>query len=235
MDYVTLLLQTLLSFIVLFILARLSGYRQISQMSMFDYINGITIGSIAAEMATGLETHWSYPLTAMVGYGLLTLLVSCLSARSLAVRRFMTGDPMVLLHNGVLYKKNLKKAHITVNEMLEECRISGYFALDDLQTILLESNGKFSFIPAADKQPVTTGDLHLPTEADYIHANIIIDGTLLSQNLKAIGRDTSWLQKQLQKNGLSEISEVFLAVFAQPDTLLVYPQKADQTPPDLLS
>lgn len=235
MDYLTLLFQTLLSFIVLFILARLSGYRQISQMSMFDYINGITIGSIAAEMATGLETHWSYPLTAMAGYGLLTLLVSCLSARFLIVRRFMTGDPMILLHNGVLYRENLKKAHITVNEMLEECRISGYFSLNDLATILLESNGKFSFIPAAGQAPVTAKDLSLPGEADYIHANIIIDGTLLSENLKAIGRNSTWLQAQLQKNGLSEISEVFLAVFEQPDTLLVYPQKTDKLPPDILS
>ncbi len=235
MDYLTLLFQTLLSFVVLFILARLSGYRQISQMSMFDYINGITIGSIAAEMATGLETHWSYPLTAMVGYGLLTLLVSCLSARFLTIRRFMTGDPMILLHNGVLYRENLKKAHITVNEMLEECRISGYFSLNDLATILLESNGKFSFIPAAGQAPVTASDLSLPGEADYIHANIIIDGMLLSENLKSIGRNGTWLHAQLQKNGLSEISEVFLAVFEQPDTLLVYPQKTDKLPPDILS
>ena len=122
MDYITILSQTLLSFVVLFILARLSGYRQISQMSMFDYINGITIGSIDAEMATGLDMHWSYPLIAMVGYGLLTLLVSCLSARSLKLRRFVTGNPLVLLHNGSIYRKNLKKAHVTVNEMLEECQ-----------------------------------------------------------------------------------------------------------------
>ena len=115
MDYITILSQTLLSFVVLFILARLSGYRQISQMSMFDYINGITIGSIAAEMATGLDMHWSYPLIAMVGYGLLTLLVSCLSARSLKLRRFVTGNPLVLLHNGSIYRKNLKKAHVTVH------------------------------------------------------------------------------------------------------------------------
>ena len=235
MDYITILSQTLLSFIVLFILARLSGYRQISQMSMFDYINGITIGSIAAEMATGLDMHWSYPLIAMVGYGLLTLFVSCLSARSLKIRRFVTGNPLVLLHNGSIYWKNLKKAHVTVNEMLEECRISGYFSLNDLQTILLESNGKFSFIPAAGQKPVTTEDLHIPAEADCIHANLIIDGVLLKTNLQTAGRDEHWLDKKLRQQGLTSVKDVFLAVFEQPDTLLIFPKEAGDPPSDILS
>ena len=235
MDYITILSQTLLSFVVLFILARLSGYRQISQMSMFDYINGITIGSIAAEMATGLDMHWSYPLIAMVGYGLLTLLVSCLSARSLKLRRFVTGNPLVLLHNGSIYRKNLKKAHVTINEMLEECRISGYFSLNDLQTILLESNGKFSFIPAAGQKPVTTEDLHIPAEADCIHANLIIDGALLKTNLQTAGRDEHWLDKKLRQQGLTSVKDVFLAVFEQPDTLLIFPKEAGDPPPDILS
>lgn len=233
--YITLVLQTFASFIVLFILAKISGCRQISQMSMFDYINGITIGSIAAEMATGLDTHWSYPLTSMVVFGLLTLAVSCITDHSLKLRRFMTGEPVILLHNGKLYKDNLKKAHINVDEMLEACRINGYFSLNDLQTILLESSGKFSFIPAAGQKPVTADDLHLPVEADSLSANIITDGILLRRNLKVLGRDENWVRKKLQQKGMKDISEVFLAVFEQPDELLVFPKDAGQTPPDLLS
>lgn len=233
--YITLVLQTFASFIVLFILAKISGCRQISQMSMFDYINGITIGSIAAEMATGLDTHWSYPLTSMVVFGLLTLAVSCITDHSLKLRRFMTGEPVILLHNGKLYKENLKKAHINVDEMLEACRINGYFSLNDLQTILLESSGKFSFIPAAGQKPVTAYDLHLPVEADSLSANIITDGILLRRNLKVLGRDENWVRKKLQQKGMKDISEVFLAVFEQPDELLVFPKDAGQTPPDLLS
>ena len=160
--YITLALQTLGSFVVLFILAKISGYRQISQMSMFDYVNGITIGSIAAEMATGLDAHWSYPLTSMVVFGLLTLAVSCMTDHSLKFRRFMIGEPIILLHKGKLYKQNLKKAHINIDELLESCRINGYFSLSELQTILMESSGKFSFIPAAGQKPVTASDMNLP-------------------------------------------------------------------------
>lgn len=233
--YITLALQTLASFVVLFLLAKISGYRQIAQMSMFDYINGITIGSIAAEMATGLDAHWSYPLTSMVVFGLLTLAVSCITDHSLKFRRFMIGEPVILLHNGKLYKKNLKKAHINIDEMLESCRINGYFSLNDLQTIVLESSGKFSFIPAAGQKPVTADNLHLPVEADSLSANVITDGILLCRNLKTLGRDENWVHKKLQQKGITDVSEVFLAVFEQPDELLVFPKDAGQTPPELLS
>lgn len=233
--YITLVLQAFASFIVLFILARISGCRQISQMSMFDYINGITIGSIAAEMATGLDTHWSYPLASMVTFGLLTLAVSCITDHSLKLRRFMMGEPVILLHKGKLYKENLKRAHINVDEMLEACRINGYFSLIDLQTIILESSGKFSFIPAAGHKPVTADDLHLSVEADSLNANVITDGILLRRNLRVLGLDENWVRKKLQKKGIKDISEVFLAIFEQPDELLVFPKDAGQTPPDLLS
>ena len=233
--YITLALQTLGSFVVLFILAKISGYRQISQMSMFDYVNGITIGSIAAEMATGLDAHWSYPLTSMVVFGLLTLAVSCMTDHSLKFRRFMIGEPIILLHKGKLYKQNLKKAHINIDELLESCRINGYFSLSELQTSLMESSGKFSFIPSAGQKPVTASDMNLPAEADSLSAVIITDGLLLTRNLKALGRDENWVHKKLQQANCKTISSVFLAVFEQPDELLVFPKDAGQTPPDLLS
>ena len=233
--YITLALQTLGSFVVLFILAKISGYRQISQMSMFDYVNGITIGSIAAEMATGLDAHWSYPLTSMVVFGLLTLAVSCMTDHSLKFRRFMIGEPIILLHKGKLYKQNLKKAHINIDELLESCRINGYFSLSELQTILMESSGKFSFIPAAGQKPVTASDLHLPAEADSLSAVLITDGLLLTRNLKVLGRDENWVHQKLQQQNCKTISSIFLAVFEQPDNLLIFPKDAGQTPPDVLS
>lgn len=179
LDYINLLWQTLLSFIVLFILTKMIGYRQISQLSLFDYINGITIGSIAAEMATELESNPVFPLTAMVLYGIFTIIVSRLTAKSIKARRFITGEPMILLNNGLIYKKNLVKARMNLNEFLEECRISGYFSVSDLQTAILESNGKISFIPKADKKPLTPEDMNLSPEQEYLNANVILDGHIM--------------------------------------------------------
>ena len=235
MDILRVALTSVLSIVVIFAITKLKGAKQMSELNMFDYVNGITIGSIAAEMATGLDAHWSYPLTSMVVFGLLTLAVSCMTDHSLKFRRFMIGEPIILLHKGKLYKQNLKKAHINIDELLESCRINGYFSLSELQTILMESSGKFSFIPAAGQKPVTASDMNLPAEADSLSAVIITDGLLLTRNLKALGRDENWVHKKLQQANCKTISSVFLAVFEQPDELLVFPKDAGQTPPDLLS
>ncbi len=115
------------SIIAIFVLTKLMGYRQMSQMSMFDYINGITIGSIAAEMATSLEENFMQPLIAMIVYALSAILLSWISSKSIRARRVIEGKPLVLLNHGELYGENLKKAKIDVSEFLVQCRVNGYF------------------------------------------------------------------------------------------------------------
>ena len=148
------------SLIVLFLLTKLMGYRQMSQLSLFDYINGITIGSIAAEMATNLEDYHR-PLTAMIIYGLATVLLSLLTGKSIKARRFVNGKPLILLHHGTLYEENLRKAKIDLNEFLEQCRVSGYFDISQLQAVILEGNGRLSFLPKTEERPVTPAELRL--------------------------------------------------------------------------
>ena len=116
------LFTSLFSIIVLFLLAKLMGNRQVSQMSMFDYVNGITIGSIAAEFATSLEDDYWMPLTAMVVYGVTAALISYITCKSMAARKFINGKPVVLYENGKLYEKNLAAAKLDINEFLTQCR-----------------------------------------------------------------------------------------------------------------
>ena len=115
------------SVIVLFILTRIMGKRQISQLTMFDYINGITIGSIAAEMATALDGDVWQPLFAMIIYAFFAIMISYISMKSIKARRFLVGRPFLLYENGKLFEKNLKKAKLDINEFLTECRTNGYF------------------------------------------------------------------------------------------------------------
>ena len=177
------------SVIALFILTKLMGYRQMSQMCMFDYINGITIGSIAAEMATSLEENYVQPLTAMIVYALAAILLSWLSSRSIKARRVIEGKPLVLLNNGELYWENLKKAKIDVNEFLVQCRVNGYFDVSKLETVVLEGDGKISFLPKAAERPVTPSDLNLSAQQDYMVANVILDGKIMEENLRHTGND----------------------------------------------
>ena len=133
MAILNVILLSLGSLIALFILTKLMGYRQMSEMSMFDYINGITIGSIAAEMATSLEKNWWLPLTAMIVYALAAIVLSYISVKSMAARRVISGKPLILMDHDTIYEKNLLKGKIDLSEMLLQCRVNGYFNLSDLQ------------------------------------------------------------------------------------------------------
>ena len=110
-------LTALLSIAVMFLLTKLMGTKQVSQMTMFDYVTGITVGSVAAELATELEEP-AKPLTAMVVYGLVAVLISVTTCKSLKLRAWITGKPLVLLEDGVIYRKNLKKAKLDLSEFL---------------------------------------------------------------------------------------------------------------------
>ena len=210
------------SLIVLFILTKIMGNKEMSQLSMFDYIIGITIGSIAAEMATALETDFWQPLLAMVIYALLALLFSVLSKKSIKARRIISGTTLILLDNGILYRKNFKKAKLDLDEFLMLCRINGYFNLSDIQTAMLEANGKISFLPKSEHRPTITSDFNMTPEQERIVVNVIMDGKVLPENLNYTGNDYVWLQNQLVKQGINNISDIFLATCDSNNNLSIY-------------
>lgn len=209
------------SIILLFILTKIMGNKQMSQLSMFDYIIGITIGSIAAEMSTELESV-EKPLTAMVVYALTSVLIAWLSYKSIKMRRFLVGKSMILFDNGKLFMGNLKKAKLDVNEFLTVCRNNGYFDISVLQTAILEPNGKISFLPLSTQRPVTPNDLNLSPPQEKLLISVIIDGSILPDNLKYTGNNEVWLKKELKSQGISKIEDVFLAVCDNNNLLSVY-------------
>ena len=221
------LFTSLFSIIVLFLLAKLMGNRQVSQMSMFDYVNGITIGSIAAEFATSLEDDYWMPLTAMVVYGVTAALISYITCKSMAARKFINGKPVVLYENGKLYEKNLAAAKLDINEFLTQCRTAGYFDLADLQTAILETNGQVSFLPLAAQRPVTPEDLQMTPDPERPCVNVILDGTVIPKNLKYTGNDV-WLKKQLEAQHVTRIGDVFLATVNAQNELAVYPRTGER-------
>lgn len=210
------------SVIVLFILTKLMGYRQISQLSMFDYINSITIGSIAAEMATSLEKNFWQPLTAMVVYALADIFLSWFSSKSIKIRKVIEGEPLILLNNGELYCENLKKAKIDVSEFLVQCRVNGYFDVSKLETAILEGNGKISFLPKSTDRPLTPNDMQLAPPQDYMVANVILDGKIMVENLKHTGNDEKWLLNQIKAQGAKKIEDVLLATCDMYNQITVY-------------
>ncbi len=224
MELLHVALTTIGSIVALFLLTKLIGNKQMSELNMFDYINGITIGSIAAEMATALEDDFLKPLLAMVLYALAALLITILSRKSLAMSRFFSGHPIILLENGKLYKKNLAKAKLDINEFLTQCRISGFFNLADIQTAILEGNGKLSILPRTMSRPVTVRDMNLDLPQDKPVVTVIVDGKVLEENLHFTGNDQTWLNEQLDAQGILGVENVFLATCDSSNRLSVYTQ-----------
>ncbi|WP_099466962.1 YetF domain-containing protein [Konateibacter massiliensis] len=215
-------LTSLVSIITLFILTKLMGNREMSQLSMFDYINGITIGSIAAELATSEFTDSIKPFTAMLVYAGVIIFLALISEKSIVLRRALNGRASILYHNGELYSKNLKKAKMDVNELMSQCRINGYFDISKTQTVLLEPNGKLSILPLSDERPVIGKDLGVKPPQDTLVANVIIDGKIMEENLRHTGKNEKWLNEQLKAKNVKSISDVFLATCDLNNQLQVF-------------
>lgn len=223
MEWLKILLVAPLSYVALFLITKLIGYRQISQLSIFDYVNGITIGSIAAEMATELEKPLQ-PLLAMAIYCLLVVLTSWLTTHSVRMRRWLTGRTLVLLQNGTLYRENLKKAKLDVNEFLTQCRDSGYFDLNDIQLALLETTGKISFLPKSAMHPATPQDMGVTVPHAQPQINVIVDGETMMDNLEYLGFNEDWLDHRLEEQNYT-VGQIFLATCDRDGSLTLFPME----------
>ncbi|MEG2003105.1 MAG: DUF421 domain-containing protein [Clostridia bacterium] len=209
MEYLKIALSALFSLVTLFFLTKLMGCRQMSQLSMFDYINGISIGSIAAEFATSEGREMLKALVAMIIYAFFTLALSFLTDKSVKLRGFVAGKPYTLLKSGKFYRNNFKKCKLDINEFVVQCRVNGYFNLSDIDTAIFESNGRISFLPQTSKSPATPTSMNISIEQELIPINVIEDGKILEDNLKSIGFDLNWLKSTLK--GTSE-KDVFIAM-----------------------
>lgn len=199
MEILKICLTAVLSIVELFLLTKIMGKRQVSQLSLFDYINGITIGSIAADMAfSPIDEFWK-PAVAIVIYGMFAVVFSILSNKSIRFRRFFVGRAIILMDNGTIYRRNLKKAKLDLNEFLTQCRIGGYFNIDDLQTVVQEPNGQLSFLPKAALRPMNPNDMGMNPQKETSPVVVISDGEILFENLKACGKNEIWLRKELKE------------------------------------
>ena len=209
MEFLTVILASLFSAAVLFIIAKIIGHKQVAQLEFFDYITGITIGSIAAELATTLDKPWWKPTVSMIVFGIITVVLSVLTRKFPRSRKFINGTPTIILNDGKLYRKNMKKAKLELSEFLLLCRQEGYFNLDDIQTAVYEYNGKLSILPVSTKRPLNPEDIALSPETEHMRK----------------GLNETWLQKELKEQGYKNAKEIFLGICGDENKLTLYPLK----------
>ena len=218
------LLRSAVAVVVLFIISRITGERQISQLTFYDYIVGITIGSIAA-MAVETDISIWLIIASMIIFGGFTILLALLTNKSIVLRRWLTGKPTVMIYNGKIIKKSLKKHHYDINDLLLECRLKGYFDISQIQCAVMETNGEMSVLPKAEYHPLTPSDVKQPVKAEYLLYNLIIDGKIMTRNLKAYGKDEKWLKSMLKKQNVGKVSDVLLCVGDNSDNISVFKEE----------
>ena len=219
-DLVAVLIKTLLSIVTLFLLTKLMGNKQISQLSFFDYVVGITVGSIGADLATS-STPIHLSLIALILYALVSVIISLATLKSIRARRFFIGTPIPLIIDGKIITKNLKSAKVDINELLAEARVQGYFDIANISHAVMETNGRFSFLTTSNNKPLTPQDMDIQVEKVYPVANVIIDGVIMENNLLLYKKDKKWLENKLSQKNI-DLKKVLLATMSKEYILNIY-------------
>ena len=219
MEIIKVLLTSLLSVGALFVITKIMGHKQVSELDFFDYVCGITIGSIGAELATDIENP-IFPLVALITYAIASLLLALIARKIPRSRKYINGTPSILLDGGKLYRENLRAAKLDLSEFMLLCREAGYFNLDEIETAVFESNGKISILPKANQRPTKPSDFNIAVKEAKIGCEIIMDGRILGENLRRLGKDERWLGKRLASEGFLSESEILLGIYHSEDDFL---------------
>lgn len=227
-------IRSLLSIITLFFVTKLIGKKQVSELSLFDYVIGITIGNFAAEMTINLDSQEANGILAVIIFGLIAYLVSKLSLKSIKLRRFFIGVPTMIIQNGKLLYEPMKKLKLDINDLLEQCRMSGYFDIGQIEYAILEAGGDLSILPKADYRPVNVKDMNLKVKQEGLCANVIIDGKIMKNNLKNMHKTEEWLISNLKLKGCNDLSRVLLVTLDNNEKITIYEKNRDINSFDVL-
>lgn len=208
-DWLSIAVRSIVLLVVLFLLTKWLGKKQISQLSFFEYINGITIGSIAAEVATGLDKSIAHGLIGMGVWFAVPFIMGFISLNSKTVRDFAEGKGTVLIQDGKIMEDNLKKEKYTIDEFLAKLRNKDVFQVADVEFAVLETDGSLSVLLKKENQPITTKVLDLAVAPIKESQTVIMDGEIMHEPLSSSGNSQLWLETELDKIGVS-IENVFL-------------------------
>lgn len=221
-ELVQIIIRSFLAIATLFVLTKVMGQKELSQLSIFDYIIGISIGSIAAQMAFDVEETWYEFMIVLLIYVGTYYMINWLSLKSLWLRKFFDGVPIILMQNGKLIDKNLRRVRYDVNTFLEACRMAGYYDIATIDTAIMETSGRVSFLPKVSYRTVQVGDLGIKPPPETLVANLIIDGKILVNNVKALEKDEQWLKNQIRKISSEPIEHILLATYTPEDKVKIY-------------
>ena len=208
MEYVSVLIRTVLAFVTLFVVARLLGKQQLSQLTFYEYITGITMGDIAASIAIDAGRSPLYYMLALVAFAILTLGTGVITEKSRPLRKLIEGEPVVLVHNGKILEHNMAKSGYNMENLMMQLRERDAFDIREVEFAIAETDGYLTVLKKSQNRPVTPADLGIDTKYEGIPSEIIVDGQVIHQNLKQNHLDEAWLIARLQSMGYNSPQDI---------------------------
>lgn len=234
MEIINIIIKSAGSIVALFILTKLLGKKQIEQLNLFDYVIGISIGNVVAEMSINKEVIFWDGVIAMAVYTLISIAITYITTKSIAMRRWIGGTPVTIIENGKIIEAGLKEVKFDINDLLEEARTNGYFELSEIEYAIMEANGKISFLPKSKYKPLTPNDMKMKPAYKGLTANIVIDGVIMEKNLKYLSKDRKWLASRLKNMGYQDVEKLLLVTCSTDEQITVYEKNVKEQKPDCL-
>ncbi len=219
--FIEILIQTLLAFFSILYITRLLGRQQVSQLTFYEYVNGITFGSIAGTLATDVNQRTWQHLLGLMLFGVLTFSISYITLKKRSIRKVLEGEPILVIQNGQLLENNMKRTRYNIDDLEVLLRQADCFTPDDVEYGILEINGQLSVIKKGEKRNVTLGDLKISSNPETIPTELIIGGQIIYENLrkrKLSGKD---LINNLRMFGVKKVDEVMYATIDENGKMYV--------------
>jgi uncharacterized membrane protein YcaP (DUF421 family) len=210
-DFALILIRSIIAFLLLLFLTRIMGKKQLSQLTFFDYVVGITIGSIAATMSVDKNIQISNGVVSLAIWGIFPIILGLLGMKSRKFQQLTDGRPSILIKSGEVLEDSMKKNQITIDELMMMLRENSVFKVDDVEIAILETNGELSVMKKTELDPITPRLLGMKVKAEHAPSLLIVDGHILHKNLSTLGYSEEWLLKEIKKQGAQSLNDTFLA------------------------
>ncbi|KSU85966.1 hypothetical protein AS030_05045 [Fictibacillus enclensis] len=221
MNLGTITTEMVVGFFALFFLTKILGKTQLSQLTPFDFISALILGELVGNAMYDPDVHIWMILFAISVWGILMYSLEILTQKSMKFRKILEGTPSIVIRKGTMDRKQMKKNKIDINQLQNLIRQKGHFSIREIDYAILETNGSISVLPKSDNQPVTRQDLKLSQEETTLPVTLIMDGTILTDNLPTAGVNEEWLLKQLKQQNIHSAKEVFYAEWKKDEGLFV--------------
>lgn len=213
------LIRTIVLYLFIIVGIRLLGKHQIGELEPSELVLTLIIADLASVPMQDNGIPLLSGLIPIVVLLALSSILSILCTKSIRFRALLCGRPSVVVENGQVVEAELKKNRLTLDELMEELRIQGYTDFRAIKFALLETNGQLSVLPYANQKPPTARDMKVSVEEGGLPRVVVSDGKLLERNLKALGHDRPWLDRQLSQRGCRDLSKVFLLLVDEGDAV----------------